>query len=53
MESHLDQDECKSGNHGCQQKCLNKHGSYFCECYNGYQLNSDNKTCSGGLTTSA
>lgn len=43
----LDKDECKTPSHGCQQKCLNEHGSYSCTCLDGYQLNSDNKTCSG------
>ena len=47
MRFHLDQDECKSGSHGCQQKCLNWYGNYSCGCFNGYQLNLDNKTCSG------
>ena len=43
----LDHDECKMANHGCQQRCINRHGSYACTCVNGYRLNSDNKTCSG------
>ena len=43
----LDHDECRTGYHECQQKCLNLHGSYYCACLRGYQLHSDNKTCSG------
>ena len=43
----LDKDECRTQSHGCQQKCLNEHGSYSCTCLDGYKLNSDNKTCSG------
>lgn len=43
----LDYDECKTASHGCQQICTNKYGSYSCMCFNGYKLNSDNKTCSG------
>ena len=42
----LDKDGCKTQSHGCQQKCVNKHGSHFCACLKGYQLNKDNKTCS-------
>ena len=43
----LDHDECRTGNHDCQQKCFNLHGSYYCACLRGYQLNSDKITCSG------
>ena len=43
----LDHDECRTGSHGCQQKCFNLHGSYYCECLSGYQLNIDKMTCSG------
>ena len=43
----LDHDECDGASHGCQQKCVNVHGSYSCACLNGYELNNDNKTCSG------
>lgn len=46
----LDKDECKTESHGCQQKCVNQQGSYFCACINGYQLNKDNKTCSGKVS---
>lgn len=45
----LDHDECKTTTHGCQHKCVNNHGSYACSCSNGYQLNSDKKTCSGWI----
>ena len=43
----LDHDECKTTSHGCQQKCVNEYGRYFCACTHGYHLNSDNRTCSG------
>ena len=43
----LDHNECNTAIHGCQQKCVNIHGTYSCACLNGYKLNSDNKTCSG------
>ena len=45
----LDHDECNTTTHGCQHKCVNDHGSYACSCSNGYQLNSDKKTCSGWI----
>lgn len=43
----LDHDECNTESHGCQQKCVNMHGTYSCACLLGYELNNDNKTCSG------
>ena len=42
-----DHDECLSSHHGCEHKCNNFHGSFFCSCNTGYALNRDNKTCSG------
>ena len=42
-----DHNECNAASHGCEQKCVNAYGSYSCACLRGYQLNSDNKTCSG------
>lgn len=29
------------------QMCVSNNGSYVCECYEGYTLNPDKKTCSG------
>ena len=43
----LDNNECNNAVHGCQQKCVNDHGNFSCACLSGYQLNSDQKTCSG------
>ena len=43
----LDHNECNAASHGCEQKCVNAHGSYSCACLKGYQLNNDSKTCSG------
>ena len=32
----------------CDDRCINTIGSFFCECYPGYQLNNDDlMTCSG------
>ena len=42
-----DHDECLLGHHGCQQKCNNFLGSFYCSCNSGYELKKDNKTCSG------
>ena len=47
----LDRDECNTESHGCQQKCVNKYGSYSCACLNGFKLNSDKKNCSGKIST--
>ena len=32
---------------GCSQRCNNTVGSYFCTCMDGYELESDNHTCTG------
>ena len=45
--SFIDIDECYYENGGCQHECTNTDGSYECSCYDGYELNSDGKTCSG------
>ena len=42
-----DHDECMLSHHGCQHRCNNFHGSFFCSCISGYAINRDNKTCSG------
>ena len=42
----IDVDECAEGSSGCEQLCINTNGSFSCSCYGGYELNSDNKTCS-------
>ena len=41
----LDANECISGDHNCQQTCLNQDGSYTCACQDGYLMNSDMRTC--------
>ncbi|VDD83908.1 unnamed protein product [Mesocestoides corti] len=41
-----DVDECIESRHGCEQICVNNHGSYECACYEGYQQSSqDPKRC--------
>ncbi|XP_067386818.1 cartilage matrix protein [Emydura macquarii macquarii] len=45
---------CASGDHDCQQICVNTRGSYTCACKEGFTLNNDGKTCSacsGGSAT--
>ena len=31
----------------CQQVCMNTDGGFRCECNSGFQLNSDQSTCTG------
>ena len=51
--SHLifkDINEClvmKRG--GCEQRCKNTLGSYYCHCKPGFGLAADNQTCLGKL----
>ncbi|XP_025082446.1 uncharacterized protein LOC112557056 isoform X3 [Pomacea canaliculata] len=40
----VDRDECSEG--VCSQACVNTVGSFFCKCYTGYLLGSDERTCS-------
>ena len=44
---HSDIDECEQGSAGCDHNCNNTVGSYFCTCMDGYELESDNHTCTG------
>ena len=39
--------ECSLGTHNCQQQCVNENGGFRCECFDGYSLNADQRTCSG------
>lgn len=32
----LDIDECKTGQHDCQNQCVNTQGSYQCTCQTGF-----------------
>ncbi|XP_052238542.1 neurogenic locus notch homolog protein 1-like [Dreissena polymorpha] len=40
-----DIDECKTGQHRCNQICNNTVGSYLCQCKPGYFLQDDNTGC--------
>ncbi|TRZ17442.1 hypothetical protein HGM15179_009696 [Zosterops borbonicus] len=37
---------CALGTHGCQQVCVSNGASHLCDCYEGYTLNPDKRTCS-------
>ena len=43
----LDIDECRLGIDNCEQVCRDTDGSYVCECFSGYNLNNDGRTCDG------
>ena len=45
----LDIDECAVGGTKCNQICVNKPGSYECQCRNGYKLEADKQTCTGKM----
>lgn len=46
--------KCALGSHGCQHICVDDGAAaYHCECYAGYTLNEDRKTCSGKDWTSS
>ena len=39
--------ECDKGIAECNQQCNNTNGSYFCTCFEGYDLDENNYTCFG------
>ena len=43
----IDINECSERFSSCNQWCVNTIGSYDCDCYTGFDLKSDNKTCLG------
>ncbi|VDI64211.1 Hypothetical predicted protein [Mytilus galloprovincialis] len=40
-----DVDECASNNGGCDQICKNYHAVFRCECYQGFEINENGKSC--------
>ena len=42
-----DIDECISNNGNCEQLCNNFNGSYSCSCNSGYQLDQNQRNCTG------
>ena len=47
VHNYIDINECSEGLSSCNQLCINTIGSYDCDCYTGFNLKSDNKTCLG------
>ncbi len=45
----IDIDECNFSMDICPHDCINTNGSYVCQCREGYDLNDDNMTCTGGV----
>ena len=43
----IDINECSTGDHLCEQVCVNSIGSYDCECFTGFQLDTNLLNCSG------
>ena len=43
----VDSDPCIYNNGGCAQKCINYNNEPLCQCYTGYQLIADSKSCRG------
>ena len=31
----------------CENECVNTEGSYICQCYDGYQVDSNGHSCTG------
>ena len=44
---YTDINECALNNGGCQHKCINTDGSYYCSCDTGYDLQQDKLSCQG------
>ena len=40
-----DVSECTNGNNACNHICINTVGSYYCDCYTGYHLISNQRYC--------
>ena len=40
-------DQCSSNINDCEQICTDQLPGYVCSCYDGFQLNNDNRTCDG------
>ena len=45
----IDIDECKTNNGGCEQKCVNEPGVWYCDCHEGYEEGEDPSTCASML----
>ena len=47
MMQYVDVNECLDNNGGCSDNCTNTNGSYYCSCFSGFELLSDNHNCEG------
>ena len=45
--NYVDINECDASNGGCEQRCNNTIGSFYCSCDIGYQLDSNGYDCNG------
>ena len=44
----IDIDECETFNGGCEDQCVDHHGSFHCVCNApGYDVGADNTSCVG------
>ena len=44
----VDTNECESDDmNECDQRCVNKPGSFFCACFQGYSVAPNGTTCVG------
>ncbi|KAG9467188.1 hypothetical protein GDO78_015450 [Eleutherodactylus coqui] len=48
-----DVNECESGRLRCSQRCINTSGRFRCDCYEGFRLSDDGKSCHKVERTSA
>ena len=46
VNTFTDINECGINNI-CDHICVNTYGSFYCGCYSGFELQSDNRTCEG------
>ncbi len=44
-----DVNECLMDNGDCDQVCLNVRGYFYCDCYQGYWLAADGRTCRANI----
>ncbi|XP_078487563.1 mucin-like protein [Ciona intestinalis] len=41
----IDENECLTDNGGCERRCVNTEGSFYCQCEVGYRLAADGHSC--------
>ena len=45
----VDINECLNDNGGCNHTCVNKNGSYECQCNDGFYTNDNGRNCLGNI----